>query len=88
VRQLGEEAPSPWWSGAANIGVKPTFGGHEVTIEVHLLAFQGDLYGKRLRVQFLDRLRAEQRFASPAELAGQIKRDVESARTVCARATD
>jgi riboflavin kinase/FMN adenylyltransferase len=78
----------PWRAGAANIGVKPTFGGHEVTIEAHLLDFQGDLYGKRLRVQFLDRLRAEQRFASPAELAGQIKRDVEAARLVCARATD
>jgi len=83
-----ESARPLWWSGAANIGVKPTFGGHEVTIEAHLLEFQGDLYGKRLRVQFLERLRAERRFASPAELAGQIERDVEAARAVCARATD
>jgi len=78
----------PWWGGAANIGVKPTFGGHEVTIEAHLLEYEGDLYGKRLRVEFLERLRAEQRFASPGELAGQIRRDVEAARTVCARATE
>lgn len=83
-----DDAAAQWMDGAANIGVKPTFGGHEVTIEVHLLAFQGDLYGKRLRVQFLERLRAERRFASPAELAGQIKRDIEAARTVCARATE
>lgn len=77
-----------WWSGAANIGVKPTFGGSAVTIEAHLLEFSGDLYGKRLRVQFLERLRGEQRFASPTELAVQIKRDVEAALTVCARATE
>lgn len=73
--------------GAANIGVKPTFGGGEVTIEVHLLDWQGDLYGQELRVEFLERLRAEQRFASVAELVGQIKRDMETARAVVARAT-
>ncbi|WP_224366881.1 bifunctional riboflavin kinase/FAD synthetase [Hyalangium versicolor] len=77
---------SVWHPAVANIGVKPTFGGSVVTIEAHLLDFQGDLYGKELRVQFLDRLRAEQRFGSVTELAGQIKRDVEAARTVIARA--
>jgi riboflavin kinase / FMN adenylyltransferase len=80
------EPRGPWLPGAANIGVKPTFGGSVVTIEAHLLDFQGDLYGKELRVQFLDRLRPEQRFGSVAELVGQIKRDVEAARTVIARA--
>ncbi len=74
-----------WLGGAANIGVKPTFGGTEVTIEVHLFDFTGDLYGQELRVQFLDRLRAEARFASVGELKGQIQRDVEAARTVIAR---
>lgn len=74
-----------WHGGAANIGVKPTFGGSEVTVEAHLFDFAGDLYAKRLRVQFLDRLRAEQRFASVAELSGQIARDVESAREAVAR---
>jgi riboflavin kinase/FMN adenylyltransferase len=71
--------------GAANIGVKPTFGGTEVTIEVHLVDFAGDLYDRPLRVQFLERLRAEQRFASVNELAAQIRRDVEHARSVAAR---
>jgi riboflavin kinase/FMN adenylyltransferase len=80
------EPRGPWLPGAANIGVKPTFGGSVVTIEAHLLDFQGDLYGKELRVQFLERLRPEQRFGSVAELVGQIKRDVEAARTVIARA--
>ena len=83
---LKDEPSHLWRPGAANIGVKPTFGGSEVTIEAHLLDFSGDLYGKELRVQFLERLRAEQRFGSVAELTGQIKRDVEAARTVIARA--
>lgn len=85
VRLLGD-AVGAWLSGAANIGVKPTFGGTEVTVEVHLIDFQGDLYGREVRVQFLERLRAELRFGSVAELAGQIRRDVEAARTVIARA--
>ena len=83
---IKSEPRGPWLPGAANIGVKPTFGGSVVTIEAHLLDFQGDLYGKELRVQFLERLRPEQRFGSVAELVGQIKRDVEAARTVIARA--
>jgi riboflavin kinase / FMN adenylyltransferase len=85
VAEAGSSS-NDWLPGAANIGVKPTFGGSEVTIEVHLLDFSGDLYGKSLRVQFIDRLRAEKRFGSVSELAGQIKRDVEHARTVIARA--
>lgn len=73
------------FGGAANIGVKPTFGGGEVTIEAHLFGFQGDLYGQKLRVEFVERLRGEQRFASAAELAGQIGRDLERAREAIAR---
>jgi riboflavin kinase/FMN adenylyltransferase len=68
--------------------VKPTFGGNQVTVEVHLLDFFGDLYGKRLRVQFIDRMRSEQRFASGAELADQIGRDVQAAREVIASVVD
>lgn len=85
---LPGEFEGTWHAGAANIGVKPTFGGTEVTIEAHLLDFTGDLYGKELRVQFLERLRPEQRFGSVAELIGQIKRDVEAARTVIAGVGD
>lgn len=76
----------PWYGGAANIGVKPTFGGSEVTIEAHLFEFDGDLYGKTLRVDFIERLRAERRFASATELSNQIARDVEKAREAVARA--
>ena len=84
ARVIGEQA---WHGGAANIGVKPTFGGSEVTIEAHLFDFSGDLYTKRLRVQFIERLRPEQRFSSVAELAGQIARDVDHAREAVARVT-
>jgi riboflavin kinase/FMN adenylyltransferase len=80
------ERPGPFVGGAANIGVKPTFGGTEVTIEAHLLDFQEDLYGKKVRVQFLERLRGEKRFGSASELAGQIARDLEAARAAVARA--
>ena len=91
VRFLGAPASTPdapWLPGVANIGVKPTFGVNEVTIEAHLLDFSGDLYGRELRVQFLERLRPERRFGSVAELVGQIKRDVEAARAVIARASE
>ncbi len=71
--------------GAANIGVKPTFGGGALTIEVHLFDFSGDLYGQKIRVQFLGRIRDERRFASVDELKVQINRDVESARETWAR---
>jgi riboflavin kinase/FMN adenylyltransferase len=79
-------AKKPWFGGAANIGVKPTFGGSEVTIEAHLFEFEGDLYGKELRVEFIERLRAEQRFGSATELSNQIARDVERAKEAIARA--
>ena len=82
-------APFPegsWLGGAANVGSKPTFGGTEVTIEVHVLDWSGDLYGHRVRVEFLERLRPEQRFGSAPELAAQIRRDVEAARALVARA--
>ena len=65
--------------------MKPTFGGTEVTIEIHLIDFSGDLYGRELRVQFLERLRPEQRFGSIEELSTQIRRDVEAARVAASR---
>lgn len=74
-----------WHAGAANIGTKPTFGGSAVTVEVHLLDWSGDLYGQEVRVEFLERLRAERRFASVSELTAQIQRDIAEARVVLAR---
>lgn len=58
-----------------NVGVRPTFGGTDLTVETHLLEFEGDLYGERLEVRFLARVRDEMRFDSAFELADQIARD-------------
>jgi len=70
--------------GAANIGVKPTFGQEEQTVEVHLFDVSPDLYGKRIAVAFLERLRGEARFSGPEELVAQIRRDIEQARAIAA----
>jgi riboflavin kinase/FMN adenylyltransferase len=82
--RLGASDDSPWRGGAANVGTRPTFGGQDVSIEVHVLDWSGDLYGQKVRVEFLERLRPEQRFGSVPELAAQIRRDVEAARAVVA----
>jgi riboflavin kinase/FMN adenylyltransferase len=63
-----------------NVGRRPTFGENEVAIEAHLLDFAGDLYGERIRLAFVGRLRAELRFASVEELARQIAADADQAR--------
>jgi riboflavin kinase/FMN adenylyltransferase len=65
-----------------NIGVRPTFEAQPVRprVEAHLLDFDQDLYDRELRLEFVARLRSEQRFSSIEELLGQIKLDIESAR--------
>ena len=70
------------YQSVTNIGVKPTFGKSERTVEVHILDFTGDLYGRKLTIELVERLRAEVKFAGPEELAAQIKEDVEQAKTV------
>ncbi len=72
--------------GVANIGSNPTFDGRETGVEVHLLDFAGDLYGERLRVYFLERLRDERRFDGPTALKAAIAADVERARPLLAAA--
>lgn len=66
----------------ANLGRRPTFGGGGPTLEAHLLDFKGDLYGHRLRVAFVERLREERRFPAPDALVAQIRADVAEARRV------
>jgi riboflavin kinase/FMN adenylyltransferase len=65
--------------GVANLGFNPTFGNRERSLEVHLFDFNADLYGQRLEVIFVGRLRGEVRFASKDALAEQIARDVAEA---------
>lgn len=70
------------YGGMMNIGRRPTFDGMDVTVEVHLLDFEGNLYGEAMRVEFLQRLRDEQKFDSPDALVAQLSRDQEHCRTV------
>lgn len=68
--------------GVCNIGYNPTFGaGNERTIEVHVLAFDGNLYDAFVEVEFFSRLRDEMKFASVEELVSQIHTDIETAKT-------
>ena len=68
--------------GVANIGLNPTFGVNKRTLEVHLFNFSGDLYGRRLSVGFVERLRGEQKFPSVEELVKQIQKDADRARAI------
>ena len=61
---------------ATNVGIRPTFGTGEEMVETHLLNYKGNLYGKDMRVEFVQKLRDEQRFPSPEELRTQIEKDV------------
>ena len=71
-----------WYNGTMYVGTKPTFPGHtaEVRCEVYLIGFSGDLYDRRLTVRPLQRLRNDQRFATPEALRQQITLDVAAAR--------
>src|ERR1700754_848582 len=66
------------WTAATSIGVRPTFvTGRGLLVEAFLLDFDGDLYGRELRLEFIDRIRGERRFESADALVDQMKRDVE-----------
>ena len=69
---------------AANVGPNPTFGEDARKIEVHLLDFAGDLYGKPLAVWFVARLRDTRPFPGPGELVDQLGQDVRAARLALA----
>lgn len=73
--RVKSDATREWHLGMMNIGTRPTFGGHRVTLEVNIFDFSGDLYGRDLRVAFLRRIREERRFGSPEELMRQLERD-------------
>lgn len=59
----------------SNVGIRPSVGGKELLLETHVIGFQGDLYGKRLRICLLEKLRDEKRFASIGDLKEQLMRD-------------
>ncbi len=70
------------WPAAANIGPNPTFGDNARKIELHLLGFTGDLYGKILSATFIKKIRDTKKFANIAELTDQINRDIDSVRVI------
>ena len=72
----GVPCQSTLYKGVANIGTNPTVGNNHVSLEVHLLDFQGDLYDKALTISFQSFLREEKKFASLEELQKQIAEDV------------
>ncbi len=67
-------------NGVANIGYSPTFEDHEFTVEVHILDFNANIYGEKIRVNFIKRLRDEIKFSNISELIDQIKKDIAAAR--------
>jgi riboflavin kinase/FMN adenylyltransferase len=78
VARILEEPGGRLLHGVANLGNRPTFGaGHSV--EVHLFGFEGDLYGRRMRIGFASRIRGERKFDGLESLKAQIAQDCESA---------
>jgi len=74
-------------SAAVSVGVRPTFEEDgALKVEAHLIGSTGDLYGRRLRLAFLERLRDEERFDSAEELVDQMKKDVDDTLRIAARA--
>ena len=69
---------------ATNIGTRPTFAGKSLSIEAHLLDFDGDIYGETLTLEFAQRLRAERKFAGFEELVAQIRADIAAASALLA----
>ncbi|MGA2223985.1 MAG: bifunctional riboflavin kinase/FAD synthetase [Syntrophobacteraceae bacterium] len=84
VYVIDAEVDGKRYGGAANLGYNPTFGDVELSLEAHLFDFDQDIYGKIITIRFIDRLRDEQRFSSPGELALQIKKDVDTAKKILA----
>lgn len=72
------------WAAATNIGVRPTFDGQGTSLhlEAHLLDFSGDLYGQTVSLDFIERLRGEQRFPDIQALINQIRSDVQHTREI------
>ncbi len=76
--RLGQE----WLNGAANIGIRPQFGGGPRLVEVYILDFDRDIYGQEIEVHFVERLRDEMKFENVQALIEQMGRDVARARTI------
>jgi len=77
VRAEGPEGVS---YGVTNVGFNPTFAGKFISVETYLFNFEGNIYGKEMRIFFLKRLRGERTFSGPDTLKAQITKDIEQAK--------
>jgi riboflavin kinase/FMN adenylyltransferase len=78
------DGQAPAWPAACNLGANPTFGEQARKVEAHLIGYEGNLYGKTVELEFLDRLRDTRAFASVDELLRQIRADIDGTRRICA----
>ncbi len=80
------EAGGRRYEGATNVGYRPTFGGTTLSVETHLLEFQGNLVGETVTLSFVQRIRPERAFPGADALMRQIREDIERARELLAAA--
>lgn len=80
------QTPRGTFGGMMNLGPRPTFGDAATALEVHCFEMTGDLYGRRVRVDLLARLRETQKFSGPEALMAQLAKDEAAARAVLAAA--
>ena len=65
-----------------NIGNNPTFQRNSQTLEAHIIGFEGDIYGRQVSVDFIQRLRGEERFDSVDELMAQLQKDLNATKQI------
>ena len=82
VVEVKLDGETEWRPGVANTGSRPTVDGEEARLEVHLLDFEGDLYGQNIDVRFRSFIRAERKFESFDALKSQIVKDADGARAI------
>lgn len=62
----------------SNIGVRPSVGGKELLLETHVIGYSGNLYGRRLNIRLVEKIRDEKRFSSISDLKDQLLRDYDA----------
>ncbi|MBQ5594959.1 MAG: riboflavin kinase [Alistipes sp.] len=70
------------YNAMSNAGIRPSVDGTRRLLETHIFDFHGDLYGKRLSVQLVEKIRDERKFSSVAELRAQLEHDMEYCRDI------
>jgi riboflavin kinase / FMN adenylyltransferase len=86
VRGVNPENAHDAFAGVSSLGVRPTIGGTEPLLEAHIFDFDGSLYGRELEVEFVAKIRDEEKFASLDALVQQMHRDAAQARAILKKA--